>query len=226
MTMLHLSNERRGHSVPRLSRRAPGGVAVLDTTEIRWFVTGELPGDVRRWFIGPAAAPAEARRDRYLLDGRTDVGLKFRNGETLELKTRQQTGPAVELTGGLVGVVERWRKWTPADGLVLPAASQRWVHVDKWIVKRRFEPDGAEVEFSPARNGGPACDVEIVAVHAAGTTAWSLAFAASGPRSSRLATIGAAWRALLPAEASTISKMGIDRGESMGYPEWLEHRCR
>lgn len=226
MTVLHASAEHRRHAVPTPARRGPDGVVVLDTTEIRWFVTGELPVDVRRWFIGPAAAAAEARRDRYLLDGRTDVGLKFRNGETLELKTRLQTGPALELAGGLVGVVERWRKWTPADGLVQPSASGRWVDVDKWIVKRRFELDGAEVEFSPALSAGPACDVEIVAVHAATTTAWSLAFAASGSRSSRLSAIGAAWLALLPTEAPTISDMGLDCGESMGYPEWLSHRCR
>jgi hypothetical protein len=226
MTTLHVSTERRRRSAPTPVRWGPGGISVLDTTEIRWFLAGELPGDVRRWFIGPAAVPGEARRDRYLLEDRTDVGLKFRSGETLEFKTRLRTGPALELAGGLVGVVEWWRKWTPVDGLVQPSASGRWIDVDKWIVKRRFEPDGAEVEFSPTLDGGPSCDVEIVAVQAAGTTAWSFAFAASGPRSSRLAAIGAAWRALVPAEAPTISELGLDRGESMGYPEWLDGRHR
>jgi hypothetical protein len=158
-----------------------GGVSVVDTTELRWFVTGALPGDVRRWFVGSTVA-VEGRCDRYLLDGPSDVGLKFRNGETLELKSRLELGPAVELTGGLAGVLELWRKWTPADGLVQHSASQRWIDVDKWIVKRRFALDGAEVEFSPVLDGNPCFDVEIVAIRAAGTTAWSLAFAAHGPQ--------------------------------------------
>lgn len=207
-----------------ISREASGGVSVVETTEIRWFVTGELPRDVRRWFIGPTTA--EERCDRYLLDARTDVGVKFRNGEKLELKTRLEAGPTVELAGGFAGVLERWRKWTLADGLVEHSTPHRWVQVDKWIVKRRFSLDGAEVEFSPVQNGGPSCDVEIVAVQAAGTTAWSFAFAAHGPRSSRLAAIRAAWQALQLAGAPMIHKTGLDRNDSMGYPEWLGRRCR
>jgi hypothetical protein len=197
---------------------------VVDTTEIRWFVPGELPRDVRRWFMGPATA--EERCDHYLLDERPDVGVKFRNGEKLELKTRLEAGPAVLLAGGFTGVLERWRKWTLADGLVQHSAPQRWVPVDKWIVKRRFSLDGAEVEFSPRQNRGPGCDVEIVAVHAAGTTAWSFAFAAHGPRSSRLAAIQAAWQTLQLAGAPVIHEQGFDRNDSMGYPEWLGRRCR
>lgn len=211
-------------SCPTTAREGSGGVSVVDTTEIRWFVSGELPRDVRRWFIGAAAA--EERCDRYLLEARTDVGVKFRNGEMLELKTRLEAGPAVELTGGFAGALERWRKWTLDDGLVQHSAPRRWVQVDKWIVKRRFSLDGAEVEFSPVQNGGPSCDVEIVAVHAAGTIAWSFAFAAHGPRSSRLASIRTAWQALVLAGAPTMSEVGLDRGESMGYPEWLGRRCR
>jgi hypothetical protein len=152
--------------VPPRSLMGSGGVSVVDTTEIRWFVMGELPRDARRWFIGPAVA--EERCDRYLLDARTDVGVKFRNGEILELKARLEAGPPVELTGGFAGMLERWRKWTLADRVVQRSAPQRWIHVDKWIVRRRFSLDGAP----------------------------------------------------------TIQQVGLDRGESMGYLEWLGRRCR
>ena len=206
----------------RASARSPR-VSVIDTTEIRWFATGEVPRDVRRRFS--AAAVAHERCDRYLLDARTDVGVKFRNGETLELKTRLETGPTVELTGGPVGVLELWRKWTPADGLVQHSASQQWISVDKWIAKRRFSLEGAELEVSPAPNGGSFCDVEIVAVHAGGTAAWSFAFAAHGPQCRRLVTIRAAWRAIQRADAPTTREVGFDRHQSMGYPEWLGRRC-
>jgi hypothetical protein len=219
--MLHVASEQRRHSTSTTARERSGVVSVVDTTEIRWFVSGELPRDVRRWFIGSAVT--EERCDRYLLDGRTDVGTKFRNGATLELKTRLETGPVV-LTAGLAGVLESWRKWTPADGLVQRAATQRWIDVDKWILKRRFSLDGAEIEASPWQSGRPSCDVEIVALRAGGSIAWSFAFAAHGPQSSRLSAIRAAWAALLPTGAPTIREMGLDRAETMGYPEWLGRR--
>jgi hypothetical protein len=223
VTMLNVSTERRGQWTPTTSRDGSGGVSVVDTTEIRWFATGALPRDVRRWFFGPTAA-AEERRDRYLLDERTDVGVKFRNGETLELKTRRRTGATVELTGGTAGVLERWTKWTPADGLVPHSASARWIDVDKWIVKRRFSLDGADVEVSSDQNTDPLCDTEIVAIRAGATTAWSFSFAARGPQHSRLTAIRAAWQALLRADAPTVLQIGFDGGESMGYPEWLGRR--
>ncbi|HSM65299.1 MAG TPA: hypothetical protein VK860_03235 [Ilumatobacteraceae bacterium] len=215
------TDHRRSRSTP--SQPVSAGVSVVDTTEIRWFVTGALPGDVRRWFVGPTAVIDE-RCDRYLLHERTDIGVKFRNGEKLELKSRLETGPALELTSGLGGVLERWRKWTLADGLVEHTPSRRWIHVDKWIAKRRFSVDGADVEFSPVHDGTPACDVEIAAIRAGGTTAWSFAFAAHGPVSSRPAAIRAAWQSLA-AGASTIRETGLVRSESMGYPEWLGGRC-
>jgi hypothetical protein len=222
VTMLRVASERCRDATPPTSRERSGGVSVVDTTEIRWFVSGELPRDVRRWFIG--AAVAEERCDRYLLDERSDVGTKFRNGETLERKTRLETGPVVELTDGLAGVLESWRKWTPADRLVQRTATQRWIDVDKWIVKRRFSPNGAEVEVSPWQNRRPSCDVEIVAIRADETTAWSFALAAHGPSCSRLGAIRTAWSALLRAGAPTIRDLGLEAAESMGYPEWLGRR--
>lgn len=223
--MLQLASEERRHSAPTISPERSGCVEAVETTEIRWFANGALPRDVHRWFTGPAAA-VEQRRDRYLLDERTDVGVKFRNGETLELKTRLQTGRAVELADGPAGVLERWTKWTPADGLVRHSTSLRWIDVDKWIVKRRFSLDGADVGVSPSPNGDPFCDVEIVAVRAGGATAWSVAFEANGPQCSRLLAIRAAWLALAPHHAPTIRRLVSDRGKSMGYPEWLGRFCR
>jgi hypothetical protein len=182
--MLHLASERRRHSTPTTSRHGSVGVSVVETTEIRWFVSGE----------------------------------------TLELETRLETGPVVELTDGLAGALESWRKWTPADGLVQRTATQRRIDVDKRIVKRRFSLDGAEVEALPDENERASCDVEVAAIRAGGTTAWSFAFAAHGPQRNRLGAIRVAWRALLAAGAPTIREVGLDRGESLGYPEWLGRR--
>ena len=180
MTTLHVSTVRRHHSAPTSVRRGRGGVSVLDTTEIRWFLVGQLPGDVRRWFIGPAAAPAETRRDRYLLKSvRTSVSVS-RNGETLELKTCLQTGPALELAGGLVGVVERWRK-VDAGGRTRPT-------LGLGEVDRRRQVD-REAAIRAGRSGGRVLtDARRWSVlrrrdrrrRGRGATAWSFAFAASG----------------------------------------------
>jgi hypothetical protein len=215
----------RHGGAPASARRPSGDVSVIETIEIRWFVAGPLPRDVRTWFVASDTVIDE-RCDRYLLDGRPDIGVKFRNGETLELKARLETGPAVKLTGGPDGVPEVWRKWTLADGVVERSPSQRWVDVDKWIGKRRFSPRGAELEYSPALDGGQGCDVEIVAVRVGNDTAWSFAFSAYGPRSDRVASIRAAWSGLLRTSAPAIHGGGIairiDRSLNMGYPEWLD----
>jgi hypothetical protein len=186
------------------------------------------PALVRRGF----GASVEERRDRYLCDGRTDVGVKIRNGETLELKTRLTTGPVVDLGAGLIGNIERWRKWTLGGAdLDRPLSPRRidadgWIDLDKRIAKRRFLLDGIEVEYSPQLPHEPSCDVEIVDVRAAGEAAWSFAFAAHGPRGSRLATVRSAAQAVLADGGPTWRDGGLGRHASMGYPEWIGRRCR
>jgi hypothetical protein len=212
--LLHAPTDERPHHDSVCSPRRSCDLAVTETTEIRWFATGALPREVRSWFVGPTAT-IEERCDRYLLDGRADVGVKFRNGETLELKARLALGPAMELTGGPTGVTERWRKWTFADGLVERSAAQRWVDVDKWIAKRRFSLDGDSY-----------CDAEIVAVRSDGEDAWSFAVAAYGPPHQGPSAIRAAWRGLSVAGAPPLCAMEADGSPSMGYPEWLDSRCR
>ena len=97
--------------------RRPDAFSVVDTTELRWFVPGPLPADIRGWFTGSTGV-AEERCDTYLLDGRGDIGVKRRFRETLELKVRQSLDERIELGEGLAGSLEVWRKWSPAEGLV------------------------------------------------------------------------------------------------------------
>ena len=128
---------------PAQLRRADA-VSVVDTTELRWFVPGPLPPDVRGWFTGSTGVPEE-RWDTYLLDGRVDIGVKRRFRETLELKVRQSLDGRVELGDGLGGLLEVWRKWSPAEGLVEDDAdgwcgstfTSRWLNDGSvWTVPR------------------------------------------------------------------------------------------
>lgn len=200
--------------------RVPSAVSVLDTTELRWFVDGVVPVDVRRWFTGTTGV-GEDRCDSYLLDGRRDRGVKRRSGEALEVKLRHACDGYITLGDGVFGSLEVWRRWSPADDLVRIEPDGRWVDVAKSIVKRRFSVDGIEVPFStgaPSIEAG--CDVEIAEIVTGGRSAWSFAFAAFGPRTTRRDAVDASWRRLAAA-TPCVEAFGSRVGHPMGYPEWL-----
>jgi hypothetical protein len=197
-----------------------GVVAVVDTTELRWFVPGPLPAEIGGWFTGSTGV-AEERCDTYLLDGRVDIGVKRRFRETLELKVRQMLQGRIELREGLAGSLEVWRRWSPAEGLVENGSNGQWVDVCKSIVKRRFSVDGTEVAFlAGAQVTGAGCDVEVAEVTVGAVQAWTFAFAAFGPSATRLHALLASWHGLLAAEPCPES-FGPRTGRAMGYPEWL-----
>lgn len=210
----------RDNSAPGLT----GGVAVVDTTELRWFIEGRLPTDVMSCFTrGGTTAIVEERIDSYRIDGRCDKGVKRRFRTTLELKIRGSTSGQVELDGGLAGRLEVWRKWSPADDLVEDSRGSRWIDVHKKVVKRRFAADGDEIGFADNSfvTSGVGCDVEIVAVAVAGVDAWSFAFAAYGPVTTRQGSIAAAWGAL-EVSSPLLNGTAASISQSSGYPEWLD----
>jgi hypothetical protein len=192
----------------------------LDTTEIRWFFQGPLPTEVRHWFIG-ATGLVEERRDTYLLAGRSDEGVKYRGGRLLELKVRLRVGPLLDVGDGLSGRPEWWRKWAPADALVERSPAQRWVDVDKVIIKRRFSLAAEEVTLDPWDDESAVCEVEVAEVGLGPTSAWTLALAATGPGATRRASLVAGWKGLKAATHGPIP-LGLETGAAMSYPEWLD----
>jgi hypothetical protein len=201
--------------------RRPDGLSVLDTTELRWFVPGPIPSDVDAWFGSPTGV-CEQRCDTYLFDGRDDVGIKRRSREILEVKVRQSLDGRMQLGEGLTGQIETWRKWSPVEGLVDGGADRPWVDVCKSIVKRRFNIDGTEVAFSPVEQvTGVGCDIEVAEVTVGAVQAWSFAFAAFGPTSTRRDVLLASWQGLI-AGTPCPESFGPRSTEAMGYPEWLE----
>lgn len=194
--------------------------AVLDTTELRWFLPGSLPLDLLGWFTGSTGV-VEERCDTYLLHGRHDMGVKRRFGETLELKVRRGLDGSVQLGDGLIGPLEVWRRWSPAEGLVDVESDGRWVDVCKTIVKRRFSVDGAEMAYSSTDGVvGTGCDVEVAAVNIGPAKWWTFAFAAVGLPSTRRDALLACWQRLSVATPCPTS-FGLRTGRAMGYPEWL-----
>ena len=200
--------------------RCPDARSVLDTTELRWFVPGPLPRDISGWFAGSTGV-SEERCDTYLLDGRCDIGVKRRFRETLELKVRQSLEGRIEFGDGLAGSLEVWRRWSPAEGLVVDGSDGRWVDVCKSIVKRRFLIDGTEIAFSSNEQmPGAGCDVEVAEVTVGNAQWWTFAFAAFGPGATRRDALVASWQGLVAATRCP-ELFGPRTGRAMGYPEWL-----
>jgi hypothetical protein len=201
--------------------RPANASSVLDTTELRWFVPGTLPADIRGWFTSSTGV-AEERCDTYLLDGHIDTGVKRRFRETLELKVRQSLDGRIELGEGLAGSLEVWRRWSPAEGLVDNGADGRWVDVHKSVVKRRFSMHGTEIAFSSDPQAtGAGCDVEVAGVTVGAAQGWTFAFAAFGPPPTRRNALLASWQSLV-ADAPCPEPFGPRTGRAMGYPNWLE----
>lgn len=193
---------------------------VIDTTELRWFVPGRLPAAIRDSMSGVTGV-TELRCDSYLVDGRDSIGAKLRSRTTLELKIRQSLGEWIDLGDGLAGVLEQWRKWSPADNLVRIDSSSQWIDVHKVIIKRRFTTDGSEIGFSqgsPADSSG--CDVEVTEVGVDDRSMWTIAFAAFGSLADRRAALVASWRTLAVEGALPVHLRPLgDR--AMSYPELL-----
>ena len=195
---------------------------VTDTGEMRWFAPGKLPIDVLTWFSRNGGRGAvEERCDTYRVDSRADAGLKMRSGELLELKARESLGDTVvALTPSLVGCVEHWRRWSPADGLVELDGTDQWVEVAKTIVRRRFLAGGVEVAVRRELPMVDFCDVELVAVGAAGASWWSLALTSYGPPEARADLIQVAWNAVV-SNGPHPEALDAELGDPLGYPAWL-----
>lgn len=196
-------------------------IAVLDTTELRWFADGRLPPRVAAWFTNDGETGArESRCDIYRLD-RRDIGVKLRARRTLELKVRRSVGERLTVGPGLTGQVEAWRKWSPAGSLIERNDDLAWVEAHKTVIKRRFWMGGDEclsAEGPPLLMAG-GVDVEIVAVTVEGVEAWTFAFAAFGPAAGRSSAIVNASQALFVGKR--VRELGFLSGRSCGYPDWL-----
>ncbi len=200
-------------------------VVVDLTSELRWFFEGPLPDDVLRWFTHDGATGlAETRRDSYRLDGQADIGVKRRYETILELKLRE--GPTLPFPHrDLGGQLEVWRRWSPADGMIFLGPDTRWLDVEKTVVKRRFTPDGEEVELTEQTRAmsGQGCDAEIAVISVRHQPTWTFALAAFGPTDDHLSSLTAAWDTLV-AVRSLPRRLPFPWANSCGYPEWMARR--
>lgn len=202
---------------------APGSAVSVDaTTELRWFFDGPLPAEVFSWFTEAGTRGLiEERCDSYRHDDLVDIGVKRRFGTRLELKRRYGT-PELVVIGGVLGQLETWQRWSPADDCVDLAADTLWVDVDKTVVKRRFDAVAGEVALTEDTRAmsGQGCDAEIVAVSVCGRPAWSFAFAGFGSDELQRRRVLNTWNELMH-PAGGAADVDFSRAVPHGYPEWL-----
>ena len=199
-------------------------VAVLDTSEVRWFAYGSPATEVVDWFTGPGrGGTLEERCDVYQVHRLQDIGVKRRSRDSLEVKVRRSIGDTLTLEPGLAAPFEEWRKWSPDDDdPMAPSPDVPWIDIHKVILTRTFMLDGGEV-VGPALHIDDTlsgCDVEIVAVTIGDTRSWSLAFEAFGPKADRRRAVVSSWDALV-ADSGRFEDLGSYFDQPAGYPEWL-----
>ena len=204
----------------------------FESLELRWFLSGTPPDEVRAWFHGvgdPHHLKTESRQDVYypLFDS-VELSLKLRARTSLELKGRVADLPVIELETvhgeKLCGRPQRWAKWSTRLAVeALPQDPQaRPVEIEKVRESYLFVPasgGGYEQALLGADGFGfvdEGIQVEIVSLRAPAGPYWSLAFEAFPWHPDDPATL---LRFCEERLATYPGALPIDR--AMSYPEWL-----
>jgi hypothetical protein len=202
-------------------------VELLDSLEIRWFLT-ENTDDLRDWF--KAAAREGDRVDHYLMTERDDVGLKVRlvGEQPAKLETKYRLGSlgAVQIAQNVIGTIERWRKVsTRAEGDTALLQTDTWlsVHKDRRLRKLVVE-NGISREVPASARPDVGCAFELVELRHHRTRdrdsaiAYTVGFEAFGPTANLLDILLTACRAAF----SETPNLALDARDSMGYPAWVQ----
>ncbi len=195
---------------------------VLHTSEVRWFAVGPLSSPPVSWFASSVMA-AEVRRDRYLVNGAADVGMKHRNSGPLEVKSRCGSGGRLHLGDEKWGLIEDWRKVT-AMGDVAAVECDGGVSLDvyKVILTRSYawERDVMRPLFKPDLLE-PGCDIELASVRVGDVSAWTFALGAwGGDGRERRRTLHEAWGVFI-GETPLPDGFVASCRDDQGYPGWL-----
>lgn len=192
-----------------------GHLGILVTREVRWFVAGFLPDDVRTWFTSSDSEIVEERRvDRYdPRSARSGIGLKYRGGTTFDAKYLLSEEAEQRLADGVTGVVGDWVKVSRPirDRDVLGPAL---VAVDKHLFTRRYAMAGEDA----------GCEVELAAVSTGPVTAWSLCFETFGPADRRHRALEYGVTRCFE-DTPLPAGLRFDSQGSCGYPAWISLRC-
>lgn len=181
------------------------------TREVRWFFEGPLPVEVKMWFTDHAKrGTRESRTDVYdMRAARDGVGIKRRDGATVDAKHRLGESQVAELLPGVGGLVEDWGK-TRESGLVV---GRDQVVVAKEIVTLVFE--------CPGDWGYPTgCEAELASIRVGPRRWWSLCFETYGNPAARAEAFQLGIDSLL-GTGPLPAPLSLSALASSGYPDWI-----
>lgn len=194
------------------------------TLEVRWFLKGQLPTDLHRWFVEESTDPIdpEAREDWYLYAKHHELGVKLRQGN-LEIKQRVGSRGTCKLAKRVRGRVEKWVKWhfsiEQASGeAALSEPVGLWIPVQKKRWSRHYAVAAETVEavqdVDPSEQG---CSLELSDLQVHDQRWYSLCFETFGSNNLE--------QNLECVVRHVVKSMGLPvlkARHSGGYPIWLK----
>ncbi len=184
---------------------------MLTTLELRWFVRGTPPKEVKHWFSvdcpGELLGSPEEREDLYLYTPECDyLNIKLRQG-SLEVKWRKAELSMLQFGECWEGKVEKWLKWTcedPDKQSMMPAnvAGERaWVGVKKVRSQRQYQGITFELTQLNVRNDAW----------------WSIAFEMATEEANECDR----FEQIISQVSQTYRGPKLKRDNSFAYPTWL-----
>jgi hypothetical protein len=209
---------------------------MLSTAEIRWFLKGEIPVQVKDWFIGFLDKPNQApsRTDHYLALSDEGIGIKIREG-LLEHKQRiggvreEWSDRVGELwsDGVCSGMVEHWQKWSfPIDDNaavreMLKTYPESWMSIEKRRFLRIMEPDDKDMLRTTSYENVKiaACGWELTRLTVKGSPHkwWSMGFEAFGDALKLKDTLEKVCNLVMKD-----CPFHFELQNSLSYPEWIK----
>jgi len=201
---------------------------MLHTSEIRWFIVGNLSKETLSWFSAGRLTRATIQVHEYLLlPGCDTVGVKFREGR-FEIKANLGVSQPPSLPAGVEGRIERWIKWSfptkrlPMFGQALHESGP-WLKVRKERNQRTYSAEsGALQEISEDSLPVTGCNIELTHVEVeADPSSWvTFGFEAYGPRSVTAGILEEGISSFFKGQGRAPG-MKLTETNSFGYPTWL-----
>jgi hypothetical protein len=192
------------------------------TLEVRWFVPGTPPDAVVDW-IGSLGAEAESTRtDLYLVSSDPAMNVKLREGK-IQTKHRMGSRSPIAFADGVLGVKERWVKWSfdtddPSPDLLDRDPTGLWHPVHKERLQLEVPPDAQAAYLNGQAATNATALIELTLVQSRDHTAWTVCMEAEGAPDALPATLKRMGRALF----GQGTPPAFARDQSFGYARWLD----
>lgn len=200
----------------------------VTTSEIRWFMKGEIPVSIKNWFdnLKGFYENQSERTDIYLQSKNPNVpGIKFREGR-FEVKQKIENLGVLENASEISGNAELWKKWSfesKESEIQQGLENEEWIKVAKArsLQKYIFDQNGKiSGGFDNYKSDG--CNLELTKVFIHSSNAleknwWTLGLETYGSTEFLYTNLQKAFEHIFVAGFP----ISLQNQHSFSYPEWL-----